>query len=83
MHRQKVVVENIDQDAGKFAVRQRNALATLLEYGMGIGEVIDEVMASDTENAGLHVDVQKVIEYERAHRSAREIKIFRAEELAQ
>ena len=43
----------------------------------------DEVMASDTENAGLHVDVQKVIEYERAHRSAREIKIFRAEELAQ
>ena len=43
----------------------------------------DEVMAVDTDNAGLHVDIQKVIEYERAQRSAREIKIFRAEELAQ
>ena len=42
----------------------------------------DEVMASDI-NVGLEVDIQKVIEYERAHRSTREIKIFRAEELAQ
>ena len=43
----------------------------------------DEVMAVDTENAGLHVDVQKVIEYERVRRSAREIKIFRVAERAQ
>ena len=42
----------------------------------------DEVMASDI-NVGLEVDIQKVIEYERAHRSTHEIKIFRAEELAQ
>ncbi|MBT9612154.1 MAG: radical SAM protein [Burkholderiales bacterium] len=42
----------------------------------------DEVMAVDAKDAGLQVDVQKVIEFERARRRPLDIKIVRAEELA-
>ena len=42
----------------------------------------DEVWAIDAEDAGLQMDIQKVIEFERAQRSSREIRIFRTEELA-
>lgn len=40
----------------------------------------DEVMAIDAEDAGLQVDVRKVIEYERARRRKVDINIVRAEE---
>ncbi|MBI5751952.1 MAG: radical SAM protein [Hydrogenophilales bacterium] len=40
----------------------------------------NEVMAIDTEDAGLQVDVQKVIEFERAQRLPPDIKIVRVEE---
>ncbi len=40
----------------------------------------DEVMAIDAEDAGLQVDVRKVIEHERAQRRKVDIKIVRAEE---
>jgi len=43
----------------------------------------DEVMAVDAVDAGLQLDVQKVIEFERAQRRQMDIKIVRAEELAQ
>ncbi|MDP1681595.1 MAG: hypothetical protein Q8L39_07445 [Burkholderiales bacterium] len=43
----------------------------------------DEVMAIDVEGGGLQVDIQKVIESERARRRQVDIKIVRAEELTQ
>lgn len=41
----------------------------------------DEVMASNSAEGGLEIDIQHVIDFERAQRSAPAIKIFRAEEL--
>ena len=43
----------------------------------------DEVMAVDSADGRLEIDIQNVIDFERAQRSAPAIKIFRAEELAQ
>lgn len=43
----------------------------------------DEVMASDAAEGGLQVDVQRVIDYERAQRRKVDIKIVRAEEFVQ
>ena len=45
MHRQKVIVKNVDQNAGEFAIGQRDMLAAALKKFMRIREIVDEVMA--------------------------------------
>lgn len=47
MHRQKVIVKNVDQDAGEFAIGQRDMLTAALKEIMRIREIVDEVMAGD------------------------------------
>lgn len=56
MHRQKMIVKNIDQNAGEFAIGQRDMLAAVLKKFMRISEIVDEVMAGDAaEDTGREV----------------------------
>ena len=42
-----MIVKNIDQNAGEFAIGQRDMLAAMLKKFMRISEIVDEVMAGD------------------------------------
>ena len=51
-----MIVKNIDQNAGEFAIGQRDMLAAVLKKFMRISEIVDEVMAGDAaEDTGREV----------------------------
>lgn len=56
MHRQKVIVKNVDQNAGEFAIGQPDMLAAALKKFMRISEIVDEVMTGDAaEDTGREI----------------------------